>query len=52
MAAGRLFIPAYFYVQNLIVIKHQNMELNPNQVKTQNITAVFAQKIMLVLGKI
>jgi hypothetical protein len=42
--AGRMFIPADSNVQNLIVVKRENIELAPNQVKTNKITAVCAQK--------
>ncbi len=42
--AGRMFIPADSGVQNLIVVKRQNIELSPNQIKTNKITAVCAQK--------
>jgi hypothetical protein len=42
--AGRMFIPADSSVQNLIVVKRQNIELSPNQIKTNKITAVCAQK--------
>ncbi len=41
---GRMFIPADSNVQNLIVVKRENIELAPNQVKTNKITAVCAQK--------
>lgn len=42
--AGRLFVPSDSNVQNLIVVKRENIELAPNQVKTNKITAVCAQK--------
>jgi hypothetical protein len=42
--AGRMFIPADSNVQNLIVVKRENIELAPNQIKTNKITAVCAQK--------
>jgi hypothetical protein len=42
--SGRMFIPADSNVQNLIVVKRENIELAPNQVKTNKITAVCAQK--------
>jgi hypothetical protein len=42
--AGRMFIPADSAVQNLIVVKRENIELAPNQTKTNKITAVCAQK--------
>lgn len=42
--AGRVFIPADSNVQNLIVVKRENIELAPNQIKTNKITAVCAQK--------
>ena len=42
--AGRMYIPADSNVQNLIVVKRENIELAPNQVKTNKITAVCAQK--------
>jgi hypothetical protein len=42
--AGRMFIPADSNVQNLIVVKRENIELAPNQNKTNKITAVCAQK--------
>jgi len=42
--AGRIFIPADSNVQNLIVVKRENIELAPNQIKTNKITAVCAQK--------
>lgn len=42
--AGRMFIPADSNVQNLIVVKRENIELAPNQIKSNKITAVCAQK--------
>ncbi len=42
--AGRMFIPADSNIQNLIVVKRENIELAPNQIKTNKITAVCAQK--------
>lgn len=42
--AGRMFIPSDSNVQNLILVKHEKFELNPNQTLSKNLNALCAQK--------
>ncbi len=42
--AGRMFIPSDSSVQNLILVKHEIFELNPNQTLSKNLNALCAQK--------
>ena len=42
--AGRIFIPSDSNVQNLIIVRHENIELERNQTKSTNLNALCAQK--------
>jgi hypothetical protein len=44
LEAGRMFIPSDSNVQNLILVKHEIYELNPNQTLSKNLNALCAQQ--------